>query len=100
MAEHAAEFKLGEAFLETGQLGDDIAHCAFVVFFDGHVQQVTAIGQTGVQFVEGVDDLRQRSALAAQFLGMRRIVPDGRAFQFAGYFLEAFAPGFVVKETP
>jgi hypothetical protein len=42
----------------------------------------------------------EAGALAAQFLGMRRIVPDGRAFQFAGYFLEAFAPGFVVKETP
>jgi hypothetical protein len=42
----------------------------------------------------------QAGALATQVLGVRGIVPDRRAFQFAGYFLEALAFGFVVKETP
>ncbi|PHX45269.1 hypothetical protein AO284_00520 [Pseudomonas sp. NZIPFR-PS2] len=41
------------------------------------------MGQAGVQFVEGVDDLRQRSALATQFLGVFRFVPDSRIFKLA-----------------
>ncbi|AGE24668.1 hypothetical protein H045_02960 [Pseudomonas poae RE*1-1-14] len=100
MAEHAAKFKLGEVFLETGQLGDDIAHCAFVVFLDGHVQQVTAIAQAGVQFVEGVDDLRQRRALAAQLLGVFRFVPDTRIFKLAIDLGQTLMLLIVVKDTP
>ncbi|MNL24760.1 hypothetical protein D3C87_1462080 [compost metagenome] len=100
MAEHAAEFQLGQIFLETGQLGDDIAHCAFVVFFNGHVQQVAAIGQTRVQFVQGIDDLRQRSALAAQFLGVFRFVPDTRIFKLAIDFSQTLMLLIVVKDTP
>ncbi|MCP1484105.1 hypothetical protein J3D48_000418 [Pseudomonas fluorescens] len=100
MAEHAAEFQLGQIFLETGQLGDDIAHCAFVVFFDGHVQQVAAIGQTGVQFVEGIDDLCQRGALATQFLGVFRFVPDAWIFKLAIDFSQTLMLLIVVKDTP
>jgi hypothetical protein len=100
MAEHAAEFQLGQIFLETGQLGDDIAHCAFVVFFDGHVQQVAAIGQASVQFVEGIDDLRQRRTLAAQLLGVFRFVPDTRIFKLAIDLSQALMLLIVVKDTP
>jgi len=100
VAEHATEFKLGEVFLETGQFGDDIAHCTFVVFFDSHVQQVAAIGQTAVQFVEGVDDLRQRRALAAQFLGIFRFVPDTRIFKLAIDLGQTLMLLIVVKDTP
>ncbi|BFT61528.1 hypothetical protein PMm318_A22870 [Pseudomonas moorei] len=100
MAEHAAEFKLGEVFLETGQLGDHIAHRAFVVFFDSHVQQVAAIGQTGVQLVQGFDDLGQRRALAAQFLGVLRFVPDIRIFKLAIDLGQTLMLLIVVKDTP
>jgi hypothetical protein len=100
MAEHATEFQLGQIFLETGQLGDDIAHCAFVVFFDGHVQQIAAIGQAGVQFIEGIDDLRQRRTLAAQLLGIFRFVPDTRIFKLAIDFSQTLMLLIVVKDTP
>nr|BFD39890.1 hypothetical protein FFPRI1PSEUD_13890 [Pseudomonas sp. FFPRI_1] len=100
MAEHTAEFQLGEVFLETGQLGDDIAHCAFVFFFDGHVQQVAAIGQTTVQLVQGLDDLGQRSALAAQLLGVFRLVPDTRIFKLAIDLGQTLMLLIVVKDTP
>ncbi|MDR6945538.1 hypothetical protein J2Y39_000118 [Pseudomonas sp. 2957] len=100
MAEHAAEFQLGQIFLETGQLGDDIAHCAFVVLFDGHVQQVAAIGQTAVQLVESVDDLRQRGTLAAQLLGVFRFVPDTRIFKLAIDLGQTLMLLIVVKDTP
>jgi hypothetical protein len=42
----------------------------------------------------------QPRAFAPQFLRARRVVPDAGELQFAAYFLETFAPGFVVKETP
>jgi len=100
VAEHAAEFELGQVGLETGQFSDDIAHCAFVVFFDSHVEQVAAIGQTAVQFVEGIDDLRQRRALAAQLLGVFRFVPDTRIFKLAIDFSQTLMLLIVVKDTP
>ena len=38
--------------------------------------------------------------LTTQFLGALRVVPDSRVFQFAAYFVEAFALAVVVKDTP
>ncbi|ANI00911.1 hypothetical protein A8L59_05300 [Pseudomonas koreensis] len=58
------------------------------------------MGQTGVQFVEGVDDLRQRRALAAQFLGVFRFVPDTRIFKLAIDFGQTLMLLIVVKDTP
>jgi hypothetical protein len=50
--------------------------------------------------IETLHELGEPRTLAAEILGALRIVPDGGALQFAGYFLEAFAPGRVVKDTP
>jgi len=100
VAEHAAEFELGEVFLETGQLGDDIAYRAFVLFLDRHVQQIAAIGQAAVQFVQGLDDLCQRCALAAQFLGVFGFVPDTRIFKLAIDLGQTLMLLIVVKDTP
>ncbi|KIQ09810.1 hypothetical protein RU03_18615 [Pseudomonas simiae] len=58
------------------------------------------MGQAGVQFVEGVDDLRQRSALATQFLGVFRFVPDSRIFKLAIDFGQTLMLLIVVKDTP
>ncbi|AUZ49002.1 hypothetical protein BOP93_05870 [Pseudomonas orientalis] len=70
------------------------------MFLDGHVQQVAAVGQAGVQLVERVDDLRQRSALAPQFLGVLRFVPDTRIFKLAIDFGQTLMLLIVVKDTP
>ncbi|EIL95918.1 hypothetical protein UU5_08960 [Rhodanobacter sp. 115] len=67
---------------------------------DGHVQQLVGIGEAGSERVDAIDHGMQAGAFAAQFLRARRIVPDGGTFQFAGYFLKAFALGSVVKDTP
>lgn len=99
-AEHATEFQLGEVLVETCQLGDDIADRALIVLFDSHVQQVAAIGQAAGQLVQGLDDLRQRRTLAAQFLGVRRVVPDIRIFKLAIDFGQTLMLLIVVKDTP
>jgi hypothetical protein len=79
---------------------DDVVHGAFVVLFDGHVEQLAGIGQAGGQLVQGVDDLRQRRALAAQFLGVFRFVPDCRIFKLAIDFDQTLMLLIVVKDTP
>ncbi|KKX64113.1 hypothetical protein PU99_07805 [Pseudomonas putida] len=58
------------------------------------------MGQTGVQFVQGIDDLRQRSALATQLLGVFRLVPDTRIFKLAIDLGQTLMLLIVVKDTP
>jgi hypothetical protein len=57
-----------------------------------------------VQFIDharqGLDDLFECGALAAQFLGALGLVPDGRVFKFPAYFDQAFVFGIEVKDTP
>jgi len=52
------------------------------------------------QITEGVDNFFQASPFASQFLGVFGIVPDIRIFEFAGNFIQAFALGIKVKDTP
>jgi hypothetical protein len=42
----------------------------------------------------------ESSTFPAQFLGTFRMIPDGGVFQLAAYFVEAFAFGVIVKDTP
>jgi len=79
---------------------DDVVDRAFVVFFDGHVEQLAGVGQAGGQFVQRLDDLRQRRALAAQLLGVFGLVPDGRIFKLAIDFDQTLMLLIVVKDTP
>jgi hypothetical protein len=79
---------------------NDVVYRAFVVFFNGHVEQLAGIGQTAGQLIQGVDDLRQRCSLAAQFLGVFRFVPDCRIFKLAIDFDQTLMLLIVVKDTP
>ena len=99
-AEHTTELKLGQVFFQALQLGHNVVDGAFVVFLDGHVEQVLAVGQAIGQFVQGLDDLRQHGALTAQALSVLGLVPDGRVFQFAIDFDQAISFLIVVKDTP
>jgi len=99
-AEHATELKLGEGLFQGLQLGLDVADGAFITFLDSHVEQVLAVGQAIGQLVQGLDDLRQHGALAAQGLGVLGLVPDGCVFQLAVDFDQAVMLVIVVKDTP
>ncbi|MNO87252.1 hypothetical protein D3C76_786710 [compost metagenome] len=99
-AEHAAEFQLLEDLAQAFDFAGDVVDGALVVFLDGHVQQVAGIGQAAGEFVEGLDDLRQGGALAAQVLCVFGVVPDGRVFQLAVHFDQTIMFQIVVKDTP
>ncbi len=75
-------------------------HRGFVLIGCRQFEQLAGVGKALRQAADAADDLLQPGALAAQFLGARRIVPDLGIFQFAGDFLEAFTLGLVVKDTP
>jgi len=53
-----------------------------------------------VQGADAVDDPVELGALLAELLRAFGVVPDVRVFQLAGYFLEPFGLGVVVKDTP
>jgi len=53
-----------------------------------------------VQVIQGVDDQRQRGALAAQVLRVFGVVPDAGVFEFAVYFDQTIMLMIVVKDTP
>ena len=99
-AEHAAELQFLEDLAQALDFAGDVVHRAFVVFLDGHGQQVAGVGQAAGQFVEGLDDLRQLGALTAQILRVFRIVPDVRVFQLAIDFGQTVMLLIVVKDTP
>jgi hypothetical protein len=44
--------------------------------------------------------LRQQGAFTAQFLGIRRVVPDSRIFELAVNFGQTIMFVIVVKDTP
>jgi len=100
VAEHAAEFELGQRLFETLQAFGDVVYRTLVVFFHGHVEQLAGIGQTAGQLIQGIDDLRQRSTLAAQLLGVFGFVPDSRIFKLAIDFDQTLMLLIVVKDTP
>jgi hypothetical protein len=64
------------------------------------LQQVAGVGKAAVEVVDGFDDQRQGSALAPQVLGIFRVIPDVRVFEFAVYFDQAIMLLIVVKDTP
>jgi len=74
--------------------------CAFVVFRFGELEQFVGAGQAIAERAYAVDDAVEGRALLAELLRAFRIVPDVRILELAAYFLEPFALGVVVKDTP
>jgi hypothetical protein len=72
-----------------------------VVFLGlGQLEQFAGAVQAVAQRAYAVDDPVERRPLLAELLGAFGVVPDVRVFQLASYFLEPFALGVVVKDTP
>ncbi|MCV6605261.1 MAG: hypothetical protein OIF34_08135, partial [Porticoccaceae bacterium] len=78
----------------------NIRHRIGVIFLDGKFQQLAGIANTAIQIVNGFYHRLQQGALAAQFLGFFRLVPDVWLCQQQLYLGEAFFLVIVVKDTP
>jgi len=71
-----------------------------VALLDGQFEHIPGLVEPGLQGLERPDDVVESRALAAQFLGPRRVVPDLRVFQFPAYFFQPVALARIVKGTP
>ena len=98
--EHATELELLEVSLDPCEVRIHTLRRGFVVFLDGHVEQLGGVVQGCADAVQHGDDLLKAYPLATELLGLVRRVPDRRIFEFAAYFSEPFALGVVLKETP
>ena len=94
------KFQLGNMFFQPTDIIRHGLHRRVIAFIGGQVQQLTGIVETMCDAVQAFHEFGQTGAFAAQVLGALGVVPDIRVFQLAGYFLEAFAPDRVVKDTP
>jgi hypothetical protein len=99
VGEHAAEFERFQALAQGGAVLLDGEQGGVVVIRAGQFEQVAGVVQAAFDVGQGVDDGFQGFLFAAQFLGMLRIVPDVRAFQFGVDDEQAFGLGIVVKDT-
>jgi len=99
-AEHALELQPPHAGLELGGVAFDVARGGFIVLAFRQIEQLRGIADRGVGAIEFANLACQARTLTAQLLGALGSAPDGRVFQFAAYFLEAFFLAIVLKETP
>ncbi len=98
--EHALELELLDPGRDLFDILDHRLGGALVIVRLGHVQQFGRLDQAIGIGADLGDGLFQQRTFLAQRLGAVRVVPDGRVFQLAGYFFEAFDLGIEVKDTP
>lgn len=98
--EHATELKYLQLRLKAIQFALYFVDGVFIVFFDGHIQQVFSIAQTAVEGINGLNNGFQRRPLATQLLRAVRVIPDIALSQFVFYFFETLNLVGVVKDTP
>jgi hypothetical protein len=99
VVEHAAEFEFADAVFKGGGVGFDGLHRFFVVFRRGKVEQIPAVGQTLIDFLQIDDDAFEGLLFLAEFLGAGGVVPDFGVFELFADFDQFFGLGIVVKDT-
>ena len=99
VVEHAAEFELAHAAFKGGGVGFDGLHRFFVVFHRGELEQILAVGQALVDFLQVHNDAFEGFLFLAKFLGAGRVVPDLGVFELLADFDQLFSLGIVVKDT-
>jgi hypothetical protein len=83
VVEHAPEFKSGNLFLDTVDVGNHRQQRLVVVFLARHLEQFAGIAQAIANPVQRQHDIFQRPLLAAKFLRAFGVVPDLRVLEFA-----------------
>ncbi|NYH12843.1 hypothetical protein GGD41_000071 [Paraburkholderia bryophila] len=82
MREHATEFHVADARLQALCIGFAGDQRFVVAFFTGHLEQVERVAQVVVQRREFADRVVEQLLFPAEGLGVFRVVPDGRVFEF------------------
>jgi len=64
------------------------------------LQQFRRIGEALVELCQRIDNMFEPRPFTAKFLCTRRVIPDIRGFEFAGYFVKTLVFDIEVKDTP
>jgi hypothetical protein len=96
-AEHTLEFQAPNAGFQCVGFLLNVARRGFAF---GELEQLGRVADGGVGAIEFLELCRQPRTLLAELLGTLGRAPDGRVFEFAAYFFEAFFLAVVLKETP
>jgi hypothetical protein len=99
-AEHSLELEPAHARFELAGVALDVTCGGLVVLTFGQFQQLCSIADCRVGAVQVLDLGGETRALPPELLGPIGRIPDGRIFEFPGYFFEAFFLAVVLKETP
>ena len=82
-AEHALEFKVGEAAFRTIKIGDDSCRTLFIVLLSGQLEEFSRVYKSPFDAAEVIDDPLEVDAFAAERLRPFGIVPDVGGFELA-----------------
>jgi hypothetical protein len=94
------ELELRDFALEPRHVLLDGPDRALVGLRLGEFEQLAGLAQAAGQAVERADDRLELGALAAEFLGALRVLPDGRVLELPQDLCQALAASLVVKDTP
>jgi len=99
-AEHALELELAHLRFDLRQIALHLTGRGLVVLALGEFKEFKRIAYRACGSVDVVELCAETRALFAELLGLLRLLPDGRVFEFAAYFFETFFLEIVFKETP
>jgi hypothetical protein len=98
--EHPLQLEAAHTAFEAGGFALDVLRCGLVVLAFGQVEQLGSVGDRVGRPIQLRKLGGEFGAFAPELLGLVGLLPDGRVFQLAVYFLEALFLGVVLKETP
>jgi hypothetical protein len=97
---HPHQLELPDALLEPAGVAVHLGEAGFVAFALDEFQEFRGLDQAAPDLVQFADGAREPRALAAEFLGPLRLVPDLCVAELAIEFLEPLTLAVVLKGTP
>jgi hypothetical protein len=97
---HALQFELAHAGFQAVRIFLDGGGGRLVVLAFGELEKLGGVADALGYAVDLFELGGELGAFAAELAGFIGVLPDGRIFQLARYFLEPFLLGVVLKETP
>ncbi|MGF6303935.1 hypothetical protein OKW42_007288 [Paraburkholderia sp. WC7.3d] len=100
IGEHPAKFHVGDACLDGLGVGFAGEQRVVVGFFARHVEQVLRVAHVVGDRRELADRIVEQLLFLTECLGVLRVVPDVRVFEFPVDFDQTKCLVVVVKDTP
>ena len=74
--EHTTEFEFRKLFIEAIYLRLNVRYASFIVFFNGHIEELTTIAHTYIKIINSFNNIFEAGALTAESLRAFGIFPN------------------------